>query len=151
MIAWGAILTSDQIEQLVDFIEQLPVDEPVPPSETDDEQAGGDTGTEPEPTAEPAQPEISFAANVAPILNNYCVDCHGDDGGWDAETYESVMNTGDNSPVVIPGDVEGSLLAQKITGTHEEGKAMPPSPYPPLKDELIQIILDWIAAGAPDN
>jgi len=152
MIAWGAILTSDQIEQLVDFIDQLPIDEPVPPpSETDDEQAGGDSGTEPKPTEEPAQAEISFAANVSPILDNYCVDCHGDDGGWDAETYESVMNTGDNSPVIIPGDVEGSLLAQKITGTQEEGKAMPPSPYPPLNDELIQLILDWIAAGAPDN
>jgi hypothetical protein len=61
------------------------------------------------------------------------------------------MTTGDNSPVVIPGDVEGSLLAQKLLGTQEEGKAMPPPPIRPLNDELIQIILDWIAAGAPDN
>ena len=62
MIAWGAILTSDQIEQLVTFIEQLPVDEPVPPtrvpSEMDDEVAEGDSGpgegeaTEPEATEE---------------------------------------------------------------------------------------------------
>ncbi|MGD8585322.1 MAG: c-type cytochrome [Chloroflexota bacterium] len=152
MIAWGAILTSDQIEQLVEFIQQLPVDEPVPPTPT---PAGEEVTTTPEataePTEEPAAEEISFAANVVPILENRCVDCHGSDGGWDASSYENVMTTGDNSPVVIPGDVEGSLLAQKLLGTQEEGKAMPPPPIRPLNDELIQIILDWIAAGAPDN
>lgn len=149
MIAWGAILTSEQIEQLVEFIEQLPVDEPAEPtpvpSETD-----GDVAT-PEPTEEPAAEEISFSANVLPILENRCIDCHGSDGGWDASSYENVMTTGDNAPVVIPGDVEGSLLAQKLLGTQEEGDPMPPPAIRPLNEELIQIILDWIAAGAPDN
>jgi mono/diheme cytochrome c family protein len=152
MIAWGAILTSDQIEQLVEFIEQLPVDEPLPPAnETDDEQAEGDSGAEPEATEEPAPPEISFAANIVPILEYYCIDCHGNDGGWNAETYDSLMESGDNGPVVIPGNVEGSLLAQKIQDIHEEGDRMPPPPIPALNDELLQLILDWIAAGAPDN
>ncbi len=161
MIAWGAILTSVQIEQLVTFIEQLPIDEPVPPtrvpSEMDDEEASSDSEevpdqeAEPEPTEEPAQIEISFAANVMPILDSRCVDCHGNDGGWDGDGYDAVMTTGDNAPVVIPGDVDGSLLAQKLLGTHEEGDIMPPPPIRPLNEELIQIILDWIAAGAPDN
>jgi hypothetical protein len=58
------------------------------------------------------------------------------------------MTTGDNGPVVIPGDVEGSLLAQKLIGTHADGDIMPPPPLRVLSEELIQIILDWIAAGA---
>ena len=157
MISWGSILTSEQIEQLVSYIEQLPIDEPVAETESDTEVTEGETeveqgeATEPEaePIEEPAEIEISFAANVMPILENRCVNCHGSDGGWDGSSYELVMTTGDHSPVVIPGDVENSLLAQKLVGTHEEGEIMPPPPLRKLNDELTQIILDWIAAGAP--
>lgn len=70
-------------------------------------------------------------------------------GGWDGTTYESVINSDDNGPAVIPGDAENSLLAQKIAGTHEKGAIMPPSGKMPEAE--IQVILDWIATGAPDN
>jgi hypothetical protein len=59
------------------------------------------------------------------------------------------MNSGDHAPVVIPGDAENSLLAQKILGTHSEGDIMPPGGM--MKDAYIQIILEWIEAGALDN
>jgi hypothetical protein len=59
------------------------------------------------------------------------------------------MNTGDHAPVVLPGDPDKSLLALKILGTQEEGKPMPP--LTALSDRNIQVILDWIAAGAPNN
>jgi hypothetical protein len=59
------------------------------------------------------------------------------------------MNTGDNGPVVIPGDIDNSLLAQKLLGTQEEGDIMPP--LVTLSQRRIQIILDWIAAGAQNN
>lgn len=158
MISWGSILTSEQIEQLVSYIEQLPIDEPVAETESETEVTEGEieveqgeaTEPEAEPIEEPAESEISFAANVMPILENRCVNCHGSDGGWDGSSYELVMTTGDHSPVVIPGDVENSLLAQKLVGTHEEGEIMPPPPLRKLNDELTQIILDWIAAGAPE-
>lgn len=156
MIAWGAILSSEQIQELVGFIEELPIDDPTPTPEAEEtpEAAVEEETAEPEPTAEPtAAPENSFSLNVAPILEARCVDCHeiNGDGGWDARTYDSVMTTGDNAPVVIPGDAEGSLLAQKLLGTHEEGDIMPPPNTRPLNEDLIQIIIDWIAAGAPDN
>lgn len=72
--------------------------------------------------------------------------CHGVLGGWDGTSYEAVINTGNNAPVVIPGDPENSLLAQKLLGTQTEGAIMPPAGK--LPDAEIQIILDWIAAGA---
>lgn len=59
------------------------------------------------------------------------------------------MTTGDNAPVVIPGDAEGSLLAQKILGTHTERTIMPPGGK--MSDSSIRIHLDWISVGAPDN
>jgi hypothetical protein len=75
--------------------------------------------------------------------------CHGSLGGWDASSYQTVTTTGDNAPVVIPGDVENSLLAQKLLGTQTEGGIMPPAGK--LPEAEIQAILSWIAAGAPDN
>jgi len=127
MIAWGEILTADQITQLVAFIRQLPPDETI--------------------TA-----VVSFKNDVLPIFEDRCTACHDSPdtiGGWDGTTYEGVMNTGDHAPVVIPGDPDNSLLALKILGTQEVGKPMPP--LGALSDRNIQVILDWIAAGAPNN
>ena len=128
MIGWGEVLTADQIQQLVAFIRSL---QPVEPAST------------------PGASALSFAADVAPILQAKCVVCHGVLGGWDASSYTAVMQTGNNAPVVIPGDAENSLLAQKLLGTHTAGTIMPPGG--PLTPAQIQIFLDWILAGAPDN
>jgi hypothetical protein len=59
------------------------------------------------------------------------------------------METGDNAPVVIPGDASESLLAQKMLGTHTQGQIMPPGGL--LPDAQVQLVIDWINAGAPDN
>ncbi len=125
MIGWGEILTSAQIQELVTYIRSLATT-----------TSGG--------SAEP-----SFTADVLPVFQQRCVFCHGSDGGWDSSSYESVMSTGNDSPVVVPGDVTNSLLAQKLLGLQTEGKVMPPSGK--LSDSSIQPILDWIAAGAPNN
>ena len=70
-------------------------------------------------------------------------------GGWDGSSYDSAMTTGDNAPVVIPGDIEESLLAMKLRGTHETGTIMPPAGK--LPDYQVQIIFDWIENGAIEN
>ena len=59
------------------------------------------------------------------------------------------MTSGDNAPSVVPGDIENSLLAQKLRDSQTIGGVMPPTGQ--LPDEDIQLILDWIAAGALDN
>jgi hypothetical protein len=125
MIGWGEILSSEQIRQLVEFIRGL---------------AGGG-----EPSAGPP----SFATDVLPILQESCSVCHGTLGGWDSSSRAEVVDSGAHGPAVIPGDPRGSLLAQKLLGTQSEGTIMPPGGK--LPQSKIQIILDWIAAGAPDN
>jgi mono/diheme cytochrome c family protein len=126
MIAWSGILSDAQIQDLVDYILAL------------------------ESVSQAPQPgAVSFNDDVLPILTKNCNFCHGELGGWDGTTYESVINSGDNGPVVIPGDVDKSLLAQKLLGTQTIGGIMPPTGK--LSDATIQIILDWIEAGAPDN
>jgi cytochrome c553 len=129
MIGVGDIFSDDQIKQLVSFIRNLKLSE-----------AG--TGT-------PANVS-TFSGQVLPILQTKCQICHNSSttlGGWDASSYESVMTTGNNVPVIIAGDVQHSLLAQLLQGTN--GKFMPPMGA--LPQEEIQVILEWIAAGAKND
>lgn len=128
MIGWGEVLSVDQIQQMVQLIRQFR------PSTT---------------VGQPTPEGVSFTDDVLPIFESECSACHGNFGGWDSSTYTTVMGTGNNAPVVVPGDPENSLLAQKITGTQSIGNQMPPTEL--LPEEEIQIILDWITAGAPDN
>jgi mono/diheme cytochrome c family protein len=147
MIAWGEILSAEQIQQLVDFIRQLG-------------QAAQDTSSAtPLPASTPAAATTppativtnapTFDADVKPILDARCAICHGSMGGWDASSFQAVMTSGDNAPVIVPGDPDHSLLAQKLLGTQTEGGLMPPGGK--LPDSELKVILDWIAAGAPEN
>jgi mono/diheme cytochrome c family protein len=125
MVAWGDSLTDEQINLLVQYIRVL----------------GGAT---------PATPTVSFSGQVAPLFEANCQVCHNQNSamaGWDSTSYQSVTTTGNNGPVVIAGDVTNSILAQRVSGSG--GAVMPPSGK--MSDEEIQIILDWITAGAPEN
>lgn len=136
MIGWGDILTADQIQQLVTYIRKLRSAVPIVTQST---PQSGQTGT--------ATPEtLSFTADILPIFKTSCNMCHGSSGGWNGTDYADAMNTGDHKPVIIPGDSENSLLAQKILGTQTFGTFMPPTSS--LSSEEIQLILNWIKAGA---
>ena len=130
MIRWGDLLSEDTIQDLTDFILGLQIAE---------------AGAELQPT-----PGFSsFAEDIMPIFEAKCTPCHGSMGGWDGTNYDGVMNSGDNAPTVIPGDVENSILAQKIADTQTYGTIMPPGGK--MTNSEIQLILDWISAGAPEN
>jgi len=125
MIAWGDIITSDQITQLVQYIRAFNAEET---------SAGS----------------VSYSGQIAPIFQTQCQACHNQQtalGGWDSTSYQTVINTGNSGAVVIPGDSVNSVLAQRVSGT--QGALMPPAGK--MSDTEIQLILDWIAAGALDN
>jgi mono/diheme cytochrome c family protein len=129
MLPWGDILSQEQIDQLVRFIRSL---QPIVTS--------------------PDAASISFEADILPLLDEECYYCHSPrrlKGGWDGSTYDAVMTTGDNAPVVVPGDSRSSLLAQKMLGIQAEGDTMPPQGL--LDEARIQLVIDWINAGALDN
>jgi mono/diheme cytochrome c family protein len=134
MLAFGSILLDNQIQELVAIIRQFP-----PPQ----------TSPHPTPTSQPVSANPTFEADILPIFQKSCTMCHGTQGGWDSTSYQTVMTSGDHAPVVIPGDTTNSLLAQKLLGTSTIEGIMPPGGK--LPDATIQIILDWIAAGAPEK
>ena len=143
----GGPLSTDEIDALVAFIRSWEANPPadLPPL--------APPAVIPTPVASAQQPSgtpRSFSEQVLPIFEAKCNVCHNSDkqfGGWDATSYETVMSSGENAPVIIAGDVENSLLAQLLLGSNN--KLMPP--LGALPQEEIQIILDWIAAGAENN
>ena len=139
--AFGGNLEDDEIDAIVAYLRTWeanpPVDQPlqVPVSE------------EPTPTTEtPVQSAPTFVNDILPIFKAKCLMCHGSMGGWNGENYQDTIASGDHGPSVIPGDVQNSLLAQKIQGTQTQGINMPPGQK--LSDSEIKLILDWILAGA---
>ena len=103
-----------------------------------------------EPTADPSDgaSQVSFSGDVHPILQSRCLTCHGEDK-IEAElvmfSYADLMTGSENGAVIVPGDIENSLLAQLIID-----KKMPKK-GPKLNSVQTQTILDWIAQGAQNN
>jgi hypothetical protein len=103
------------------------------------------------PTEAPAEAPteaVSFANDVFPILDSRCFNCHGGDRiseGLRVGTYEELMAGSENGAVVVPGDPSSSLLVELITNQKM------PKRGPKLTPPQVQIISDWVAAGAPNN
>jgi hypothetical protein len=76
------------------------------------------------------------------------VNCHGGEKtqqGLVLKSHADVLAGSWNGPVVEPGNSEKSYLVELIVS----GKM--PKKGPRLLPAEIQIIKDWINAGAPDN
>lgn len=102
----------------------------------------------PAPATEAPVADVSFAKDVKPILANSCNDCHGGKQtkeGLDLKTYQSLMAGSFNGVVVVAGNSADSLLVQLVS----EGKM--PKRGPKLTPEQVQIISEWVDAGALNN
>ena len=109
--------------------------------------------TEP-PTEVPAEASVeeassvSFANDVFPIIQSRCVNCHGGERieeGLLMRSYAEILAGSNNGPVIVPGDKANSLLVQLVTAQEM------PKRGPKLTPPQVQIITEWVAAGAPNN
>ena len=101
----------------------------------------------PEPTpAPPTEGPISFDNAIGPMLQQRCGSCHGDSNaiqGLDLTTYASTIAGGDSGPVIIAGDPENSLLILEQTRDKPH--------FAQFKPEELELVIDWIVNGAPEN
>ncbi len=91
---------------------------------------------------------VSFQRDVLPILTQVCVKCHGGEKTQKSlvlKSYDDLMQGSENGPVVAPSDPGKSVLVDMI----DQGKM--PKNGPKLLPKQIQLIIDWIQAGAPNN
>jgi mono/diheme cytochrome c family protein len=145
----GGVMAAEQIDELVAFIRawERPGAKTPEAVKTPEATKTLEAAKTPEAVSAPG-----FAADVLPLFQEQCVACHSATqslGGWDGSSYEGVMESGDHAPVVIPGDPEGSLLVQKMLGTQTVGAQMPITQL--LPPEQVQVVIEWVLAGAPDN
>jgi hypothetical protein len=99
-----------------------------------------------------AQPD--YLRDVRPILAENCFQCHGMDeqsrqGGLRLDAPDAAMAGGDSGePAILAGKPEASELVRRITATDESERMPPPDVKPALKPAQIEILREWIAAGA---
>jgi uncharacterized membrane protein len=96
-------------------------------------------------------PDSFYVKHIDPIFEAHCVACHGETkvkGGLRLDAYDLLMNGGRDGPVIIPGQLERSILFNRITLPPEHKKFMPAEGKQPLKQEEIAWIKAWILQGA---
>jgi uncharacterized membrane protein len=92
-----------------------------------------------------------FQHLVQPILEAKCMACHKEGkikGELRMDQLAGLQKGGKNGQFVIPGDMEKSLLIQRINLPKEEKEHMPPINKTQLTDDEIEILEAWVAAGA---
>ena len=102
----------------------------------------------PTPRPTPTQPEITSATwegGISDLFTAKCTSCHnstGKLGGLDLTSYETTLEGGDSGPGVVPGDPEASQVVIIQSAGGHPGQ---------LTFDEIEIIIQWIEAGAPEN
>lgn len=94
--------------------------------------------------------KVSFARDIAPVLAESCVGCHGTRNAGNDLTlasFERMLRGGDNGDVLVPGKPAESLLIMKLKGTAPDGQRMPRG-RAPLDEETIGKFETWISEGA---
>jgi len=96
-----------------------------------------------------AGPPVDFAAEVWPILESTCVDCHGDvrkRGQLRLDSLAAALKGGKSGPGVVRGDPGASHVIRRVKGL--DGKATMPEDADPLTAEQIEVLERWVRQGA---
>lgn len=94
---------------------------------------------------------VSFKRDIAPVLLNNCLACHGPkkaEGGYRIDTFERITAAGDSTqPGFMAKDLEGSEAFRRITST--DVKERMPLEGDPLLPEQVALLKQWIEGGVP--
>ena len=102
---------------------------------------------------------VSFNEQVRPLLANNCFHCHGPDeaerkggpkgsGGLRLDTAEGALMDLGGSRAIVPGKPEESEILKRMKSHDPDDVMPPPESGKKLSAAEIQVVSDWIAAGA---
>ncbi len=85
---------------------------------------------------------ITWDANIGPLFQQNCGECHVDDdkGGLSLSTYASAMIGGRNGAAFIPGDAANSHMVIKFESGDHSDFTLPP--------QELALVKAWLDAGA---
>lgn len=92
----------------------------------------------------------SYAQDIQPIFDGYCVQCHGPgvaENGLRLDSYEGVMKGTKYGPVVVSGLTAGSTLIAVLERSTDPQIGMPYKTHS-LSSNRLANIAAWIEAGA---
>ncbi|MBM3289412.1 MAG: hypothetical protein FJY92_04600, partial [Candidatus Hydrogenedentes bacterium] len=99
--------------------------------------------------AQPA-PKADFHAEILPILDKHCMECHNRDahkGGLGLGSADEALKGGDSGVAAYrPGNSAESAIVQRVTST-DPGFRMP-AKGDPLSEAEIALLKKWIDEGA---
>ncbi len=105
-----------------------------------------------EPGVAAAADKLTYHANIVPLVNRHCLDCHDADqadGGFRVDTYQQLLKGGDEAgPAVVPGKADESPLVEYLTGKRTPRM---PKQRKALADDDIALIRAWIDQGAAEG
>jgi mono/diheme cytochrome c family protein len=99
-------------------------------------------------SASAADSDELFETRIRPVLARNCYGCHtgARSGGLELDSREHLLKGGSRGPAIVPGDPGHSLLIAAVRQS-DPGLKMPPGGK--LKPEDIELLAEWIKAGAP--
>ncbi|QDS95709.1 WD domain, G-beta repeat [Roseimaritima multifibrata] len=100
------------------------------------------------PLTRAAEPEVSFRKDIAPLLLEHCLACHGAkkaEGGYRVDTYDELLKPGDSEEVPVAKE-KGAVSELLRRLTCDESERMP-AESEPLTSEQIALVKTWIEAG----
>jgi len=96
--------------------------------------------------------DVTFAADIKPIFDKSCVECHGpkkQKAGLRLDTRELTLKGEKSGPVLIIGDSANSELVKLVARIGDEEHWMPPvGKGKPLTKEQVGLLRAWIDQGA---
>src|SRR5687767_3574099 len=93
--------------------------------------------------AEPTEDATFFEQSIAPLLTTRCAGCHNPTdrkGGFDLTSKEGLKAGGDSGAPLEAGNLEKSLLWQRVAD-----KEMPPKET--LTERELDLLRDWVRRG----
>ena len=90
-----------------------------------------------------------FHREVRPILESTCIQCHGIEkqkGGLRLDTLANAKKGGDSGSALVPGNLEDSLLLDRIFLPADDDEIMPPE-NGPLSPAQQDILKRWVKTG----
>jgi mono/diheme cytochrome c family protein len=148
--AYGGVLSPTDIENIVTFMRYSWDDRAELPA--------GATVASSIPTLAPGEVP-SYEVHIAPLVKRYCLSCHQPgrlNSNYLVTSYDDMLKTGDNAPVMAAGDPANSLLIQLINGhpgvDPKTGQAIRQMPPTKLLDPIyVDMLTRWVQAGMPQT
>lgn len=100
--------------------------------------------------------EVSFRADIQPIIQQYCIECHAAGGagyeksGLLMSSHESLMKGTRYGSIIKPGDSLSSVLIMLVEGRADSSIKMPHGKAS-LPKEKIDLLKKWVEQGAKNN